>query len=464
MNHYDEHTIARFILNPDRQDPERLLFLEHIRVCFSCRETYEELEVFYAALHEDHKRLSRSNAGEGHDLVRSWQEGKLAVAGTRNWKDRAVRVFQRMRERPAVTAGVSTLSIGLLLLALLTRTGKTDANPAYLVTDDAQRAIEAYNSSNQKLWEERWRSQERFRETEVAAHVSLSAIVDLNGDGRNEVVTVLPFANSTTQQEWATLSVFGPDSRLLLRQPLGHDARYKGQAIESTFTATMLAVGRNSADGKPTLLIALKNRHSTSVFLRLDHGGNILGEYWHFGHIESFDTTDLHGNGRQDVVMCGINDERERGVVIVLDPERIVGLTEATSTPGFGYSPSLAEEYYVELPRAFFENDRIVRGRANYVYAENNNSLSIAYGYGDTGCILDYIFSRELEILQINASDDARARFDQYVAAGTGRKISLDSTLHVLSTSIRYWTGSQWASDPRTVDHLSIGASPPSKR
>ena len=459
MNHYDEHTIAQFLLNPSPQDAERALFLEHIRVCFSCREMYEELNTFYGALHEQRKLLPGSREQGAHDLIRSWREGRVAVAGSRTWKDRTATVFRVVRERPVIAVGISSLSIALLLFVLLSRPKITDANPAHAITDDDAKALEVYNGSNQKLWEEHWTSQERYRETEVAAHLSMSTVVDIDGDGRNEVVTVLPFGNSTTQQEWATLRVFGSDSKLLLRQPLGHDAHYKGQAIESTFTASMLAIGRNSPDGKPTLLIALKNRHSASVLLRLDHQGNVLGEYWHYGHFESFYATDLHENRRQELILCGINDEMEHGVVIVVDPAKIVGLTEATATPGFGYRPSLAEEYYVELPMSVFEKDRIARGRASYVYADNQHSLSIAYGYGHNSSMLDYIFSREMVIQQINASDDARVRFDEYVAKGNARNISLDSTLHVLSKSIRYWTGSQWASVPMTVDHSSVTSS-----
>ncbi len=456
MKHYDEHTISQFLLNPERQDAEWTSFLEHIRVCYSCREMYDELNAFYAALHEERNLLPGRTERGTHNLIRTWREERVPVTRSRNWKDRAAVISRVVRERPVVTAGISTLSIALLLFALLLRTTITDRNPVHAITDDDARALEVYNNSNQKLWEEHWASQERYGEAEVADHLTLSAVADIDGDGRNEVLTVLPFGNSATQQEWATLRVYGADSKHLLQEPLGHDAHFKGQAIESTFTAVMLTIGRDGPDGKPTLLIALKNRHSTSVLLRLAHQGTVLGEYWHYGHFESFHMTDLHGDGRQKIILCGINDAIERAVVSVVDPEKIVGLTESSATPGFGYRPSVAEEYYVELPKSVFEDDRIARGRASYVYSENKQSLSIGYGYGHNSSMLDYVFSRKMVIQQINASDDAHVRFDEYVAKENLRNVSLDSTLHVLATSIRYWTGSQWASAPTTVDHASF--------
>jgi hypothetical protein len=59
----------------------------------------------------------------------------------------------------------------------------------------------------------------------------------------------------------------------------------------------------------------------------LDTRGRVIGEYWHPGHLLHSAQVDLDGDGRNELLLAGVNNGNHQATLVVLDPWQIAGLT-----------------------------------------------------------------------------------------------------------------------------------------
>jgi hypothetical protein len=57
----------------------------------------------------------------------------------------------------------------------------------------------------------------------------------------------------------------------------------------------------------------------------LDVAGNMIGEYWHPGHLLHSGQADLDGSGRKLLILAGVNNGNHQATLVVLDPMKIFG-------------------------------------------------------------------------------------------------------------------------------------------
>lgn len=85
----------------------------------------------------------------------------------------------------------------------------------------------------------------------------------------------------------------------------------------------------------------------------LSSDGKLLREYWHSGSFYQMKIADVHGDGRDRIVLGGVNNGENLATVVVLDPETMAGAS-AERNPDYqlqGFS-SGSEEARVLFPRS----------------------------------------------------------------------------------------------------------------
>jgi hypothetical protein len=190
---------------------------------------------------------------------------------------------------------------------------------------------------------------------------------------------------------------------------------------------------------------------SPSVVARINGRGELLGEYWHFGHLYCPQPVHSTAIAGELVVLMGSNDIADSTghkfpVIAVLDPSRISGRSEATETRGFGFTASTAEVVYLRLPRSDMDDaTHAVVDVVKFIPGDGMHWSFIVTGNDNTpvSCF-EYVFDSAWRIESVLSTDTnarVRARLRQ---KGLVRGHIDQQYLNALKDSVEYWDGQRW--------------------
>ena len=195
--------------------------------------------------------------------------------------------------------------------------------------------------------------------------------------------------------------------------------------------------------------------------LRYDMNGHLLGAYWHYGHETDMIAVDVDHDGRKEILLGGSNDAGGAGDfgfvdVIALDPGRIVGATEATTTEGFGLPLSAAEKACLRLPNT--ELNRKYRSKAgigNFFIDSSGAQTSLHVWWHaalpDGGIDLEYEFSPDLSLRAVKSSDKTTRLLAILETKGEISPAEIQRFLPSLRAGVEYWDGKSWRSEPLPI-------------
>lgn len=285
------------------------------------------------------------------------------------------------------------------------------------------------------LWGKPWSGNYKYGQWEGLQNIVYTVIVDIDRNGKNEVVTIVPESGKKISGQ-NTIRAYTSDGTLLWERIFGIPVAYRKQEYPNDFFAkdlTYRIVG-NTVE----IFLMLIHTHSPVIIYRLSSSGEILGSYIHQGHFSGIQMIDADGDGSDDLLACGVNDELDRPAIVVLDPDKIVGETEATPTRGFGKESSVAEKYYLivdTVPKdkvwrtVFLPGTKLREGKLNMRYHDKNGWMfSVAFDYG-------------MKLIAVNETDQARESY--------GEKVQLKK--QEIVNNIKYWDGKEYVKRDRLV-------------
>jgi hypothetical protein len=194
--------------------------------------------------------------------------------------------------------------------------------------------------------------------------------------------------------------------------------------------------------------------------------GELLGEYWHFGHLLRPRTVPSTAGSGEFVILMGSNDADSNGgghfpIIAVLDPSKITGRSEATATRGFGLPASSAEVAYIRIPSSDMDDGlhavtTVVKG----VMPGNDRRWSfIVEGKNDTTTIsgFEYVFDASWRIEAVLSVDgNARIRAGLLEKGLVHGQID-QQYLDALKNSVEYWDGHRWMREFSLIQSASRG-------
>lgn len=477
MTHIDEHILELFVLGAAEVRDQRDGIETHLQTCARCRDLIEQMKSFYKEADVEFNRHPQFAPTKGTSLVHARQELAPLFEGIEpsevQLRPAGLRRVQAFARRHPFMSGAGTFALGVTLFlagSTMLNSPFRDRNPVYTHYNLKENTVEVYNRRDEKLWQKPTLQAADIETNEMGTRVRRAVVGDLDGTGHNKVVTTIPMWNDD-QKEWISLiRGFDADGTLLFETNLNQTTRYRGRKYASDFYAHGITIMESPGGTTRTILVNVTNHRSPFFLARLDHRGNLLGEYWHFGHlIGAYEIP--KSDPREDalVALCGVNDVGDSTyetvpVIVIVDPSKITGIDESTATPGFGKPESGAERFYIRLPQTDMARALgIVEGARYLRYSADPNLTFCVEGTDDQGTRIafDYTFTKEMKISSVKPMSGVETIHARLLAEGKISSTFDSSYTENLKKGIQYWDGRDWRTNVvRVGERTSLATKP----
>jgi hypothetical protein len=464
MNHPEEHIIELYVLGAQEIDAQREEITAHLSVCLGCREVATEIESFYRELQLEQvtspddapaKSLSLVKANSDSAVIFERPQRSIPTRPT----VRVGRIRWLMRTYPLATGtgGMALTAAAIIVLLSLFKQSASETNPSYVYPNEAQSKLEAFNSKDQKLWEMPILNLHEYVEEQRRTGDVDTKVLDVNGDGKNEILTRLPLARQPVNSR-DVLHILNYDKSSLRDIRIGEPVQYGDRLYPSDFTLSSFACDDFLPGKRRSILIAANNSHSPSIIYHYDGDGNAIGTYRHFGHLLSI--IEINIEGKKAVAVLGLSDKNEneeaQPVIVVLDPKMIKGDYESSFAGGFGYPISPAELYYVMIPRSdlarLLGTPVRLRQPATVDLPKGRGLSVVDYGNESNDVpVFQYIFDSDMTVKEVKSANYTKQAFDRFANEGRLHGDFYRDYLRALARDVRYWTGSHWATKAQPV-------------
>jgi hypothetical protein len=475
MNHIDEHTLELFILHAESVEGQRAEIEAHLAECRGCKDLADEIASFHAELKDELAKPHVPAARPEKALTK--RNEHLApfrdLFGTPMPYIPQTRVQKLTRfvfRHPVMSgAGVLSLAAGLALLFNVATKQPAkyeirDKNPFSYHYDEAGGYLQIFNHNYEKLWEVPYLN----RHAELALDeeknkAPYTKIADIHNDGINEVLTIVPFEGEF--QYHNRLRVFSSTQKLLFVKDFIRTVEYDARLYDPFFAAVEFVI--SNFEGKRTdIFITANNLRSPTFLVRMNNNGVVLGEYWHFGHLMGPRIIQIGPEKKKALLMIGSNDtqdtiKQEYAMIVVIDPEKIMGIKKSTMASMYKLPPSDAELFYIRLPKSSLEAALHVHSGI-ILQSVTDTLLTIGRSPGITDETLKfhYLFNNDMKVVGVKPTTGTIYSYDQLVLEGKLKGRLDQAYLDNLKNNVEYWDGTKWQKHHTGVNHGMAANSP----
>ncbi|MDP2207770.1 MAG: hypothetical protein Q8K98_03215 [Bacteroidota bacterium] len=481
MEHIEIQQIEKFIISREDFTPGELdNITAHLAQCTYCKDHAEKLTAFYDGvskeLHNEpterdkvfsEKILTRRKqvipfrkpelAQHSQDALDTYFE--IIEPYHRPLMQRFARYIQI---HPVRFASATSLA-GFMLVAsfLLIKPAFEDKNPAFAKIKDY--VLTVYNKEAEVIWTKSVVGIPDASTVESSQYRNFNAnprrllLADIDDDNKNELL----LTGSDIGKEFTedTLYCFNSDGNIKWKHGVGPAIAFGKLDFTaySTWLIVNIFVVNNNKSGKSKLFaLALQRMYSPSKLFEINPtDGTELQSYWHRGVLYSMITMDLDNDGREEIILGGVNNNFDRACIAVLEPENINGYTSPlTENIPHGISRA-TEKYYLLLP---FTNLGQLLSVTTYncisVIEIVGNNLFRAYTeeiygreeYDGKGII--YTFGEGMKVKTLLGDASFQKLHKQYEKEGNLSQKYGPEYLQSLKDSIKYWDGEKFVNTP----------------
>jgi hypothetical protein len=433
MTHIDEHRLELYLLDPEALGAGISEVEIHLKDCPGCYAIVEQMRSFYTQAEQTFTEGKvRAVGTPGTSLIPLEEQMPDIFAAPdrlvkRQWSVDRKPVFGLVRRHPVVAgSGAFALLAVVAATAFFFVRGAKDVNPAYAHLNPAAETIEIFNARNEICWTLPAQNLRDVADLENRTQLRAIQVIDLDGDGANEVVTIAKLGIDPKQTA-APLRIIDHYGGELYRIPLGGAVKYAGIEYGEEYKPLGIAVAAPGADGRREIIAGANTVRSPYVITRVSPSGKVLGEYWHFGSIYGFSV--LSVGAKEAIVAWGTNDvpdtsgrsDSSFAFIAVLDPAKIQGRTESAFTRGFGFPVSDAEVHYIRLPRSDIQDALHLPSATTSMDVERDTVLTFGVSSpsksGESSTFY-YSFTTTLRPLLVKSDDITEADHRKLVSQG----------------------------------------------
>jgi hypothetical protein len=271
-------------------------------------------------------------------------------------------------------------------------------------------------------------------------------IRDINNDQKPEVL----FCERTQDDLNAGLLLcFDFRGRELWRFQAGKEMKYGSRIYSNDYMIHGIEASDLDGDGSlEVLAIAFQRPDWPTQLVLLDARGKTRGEYWHSGQLNDYAIVDLDKDGRKDIILAGVNNEYEKGCVVVFSADRIEGgspqskdeFTCPDLKPG-------SEKYYLLFPKTDVDLVQTIVEAVGRISLLSSEKLEAEMVHSGIYYILDFSFRVEDLIFShsfIQMHREARR-------AGQVGSVLDDKYREELIKGLLYYDGRGWTPTPTPV-------------
>jgi len=271
-------------------------------------------------------------------------------------------------------------------------------------------------------------------------------IRDINGDGDSEVLFAPRRERDQTGE--GRLICYDRRGEKLWSFQAGREIRCGAKTFSPDFRIAGFLCHDLDGDGRLETIVESFHAPDWPCQLAvLDSTGALIGEFWNSGYLREIAFHDITGDGREEIIVCGVNNEYRGGCLAVFDTRRISGSSPQSADYACGGVGPGSMLFYVITPQsevsaafghwvAGFRNLEITGN--NWIRATTEDGLMAEFDFG-------------LRCLQVSASNGYKSSHQDYVAAGKIASPLGEAYYEKYRQEIRYWNGSATVPEPSMV-------------
>jgi hypothetical protein len=450
MEHLEETTLALYILEAPEVKEQGAEITAHLHECAGCAQLHAEMKQYYAEVdvlraNEDDSiypallesaRVARSRRGPDHEHLTSLRRSTVQI------------LVRSMKTYPVRWSGGFALVLAAMLL-LMPRLLVKDKNPTYARAKDE--FLIALNKNGDELWR---KYMGPGFEAQTGAVADSPGLVDLDGNGRTDIIAVSPLGSSGLGSWMVCFNAEGVER---WRFQLRHQMQYGKETFSGEFPFKETITIRDFS-GNGQYEIAFAAHHPTwwpsVVGLLNAKDGKLLGEYWHSGWVD-VKARDIDGDGNAEVFAWGYNNAFKKNALAILDPRKIDGHAPATTE----YTPQgiawAAEKFYVLLPDPdIFEYSTRTNVAASLVFLQSSGfeirtSRDVPVGeLGYRSAEVFFVFDDHLNCVKVRLADEFVNIHRRLEIEGKVKKSINEKYLEDLRKEVQYWDGERFVKEP----------------
>ncbi|HEV2194058.1 MAG TPA: hypothetical protein VGR55_00615 [Candidatus Acidoferrum sp.] len=241
---------------------------------------------------------------------------------------------------------------------------------------------------------------------------------DLEGKGHTSVLFVYAPAGPLSQS--STLICYSDRGKEKWRWTPGRELPEFGGS-PATFLVAALGVLK-ATEKRPPRIVVSSQHHPwwENQMAILDPNGKMISEYWHSGALSYLTLADLYGDGKEEIVATGVNNDYLQAELVVLDTDRVFGASSEVR-PNFQIHGMGAAQERLRLlfPRSDL-NKALFSFNVGTEPTVEHGSIRLTVGECLTplGCFVWYEFDKNLRLISAYAGDDFRSNHARFYQNG----------------------------------------------
>ena len=394
------------------------------------------------------------------DLDEIVVDRRLTIVRRLPWSVHIARRAWR-RRRPIVIGMIT------LLLAAVARLwyGPLDREPASL--ELSSQWVQVLNRGGdllERIWVGPWVAQQEARAREEERGIELAMLIDVDGDGRKEVLYVDEASGEDAGSGELCCKRVG-DSRPLWTYRIKKEIALPGAAgiADSRFRILGFQVDDLERNESPKLVLLgiHSSLYPSVVAMVVPASGQELSSYVHYGMLSDVRAVDVDGDSVKEIVACGVNNLYRMAALVVLDPRRFHGASPVPHGVRENGIPSGSEEYYILIPRTMVGNVYRSQSLANVAIRVGNpngrRELTLTVrdfeGYvpelgREVEGLIMYHFSPTFSLIRMEEQELFNLTAEMLFRKGKVPRMFDASYVEIYREGIQYWDGRQWQRHP----------------
>lgn len=301
--------------------------------------------------------------------------------------------------------------------------------------------IEVYDQDGHYLWS--YQVNERLEQRPYLSSSSPFIFFDdLDADNKMDVLMAVHTKDNIADR-LVRLDVQG---RVIWEYRPGLACQYGHRTYSSDFDIKLLHLSDLNGDGKKEIIVdACHKINFPCRIVVLDPDGFTQGEYWNTGHIVTIKTVDLNHDNYQEILLGGVNNNYQRGCLIILDVREITGCSPPQANSDFfpaHYTPG-TELFYILIPPDSLSKFLFIQDTVFSIDLFNDQTFSVCTNKSR----VFYKFNFDLSPLDVFTGLEFKQINQNLIQEGK-IKTSFQINREKLLKEILYWNGQEWISKP----------------